>query len=191
MSKSHKEVMAEFKTQSNTLSQMAESFPDHAAHATSMLEKLRVVELCVSQAAEKIEWIKIGVAELQEMKKGRLASLGMDITHVTLTLCPSADLAAYYADNLHGQALEWLSPIDPSARHDEIRASRVLGTCEWILDNSEFRKWSQLSPSSDYNGVNCWVGDPGQGKTYTMWVLLSKIIDSSLRTGANHQFPEY
>ena len=75
MSKSHREVMAGFKTQSNTLSQMAESFPDHAAHAASMLEKLRVIESCVLQAAEKIEWIQIGVAELQEMKKGQLTSL--------------------------------------------------------------------------------------------------------------------
>ncbi|KAK3321417.1 hypothetical protein B0T19DRAFT_478518, partial [Cercophora scortea] len=152
MSKSHKEVVAHFKAQSDMLSQMASSFPDQAANTTSMLEKLRVIESCVTQSAEKIDLIQIGVAELQEMKK---------------------DLAEYYADKLHGQVLEWLSPIDPSTRHEEIKATRMPGTCEWILDNAWFRRWRQLSPLDDSPRVGCWVGDPGQGKTYTM----SRVVD--------------
>lgn len=80
----------------------------------------------------------------------------------------SADLAEHHADKLHGQGLEWLSPIDPSEKHEEVRAARLAGTCEQILRNAEFRRWVNTPRSDDYAGVTCWVGDPGQGKTFTM-----------------------
>lgn len=80
----------------------------------------------------------------------------------------SADLAKYKAEELHGQALKWLSPIDPSARQDELRDTRTLGTCGWILEQPAFNAWVHLKAPTDASRVTCWVGDPGQGKTYTM-----------------------
>ncbi|KAF7551889.1 hypothetical protein G7Z17_g4705 [Cylindrodendrum hubeiense] len=152
MAKSHKEVIARFKAQSETLAQMGASFPDQAAHVSTMLEKIQVVESCVSDAAQRLSHIQVGLEELQKMKN---------------------DLAEHYADKLHGEALEWLSPIDPSAKHEEVKATRMPGTCEQILSDADFQRWVKSPPSKDYSGVSCWVGDPGQGKTCTM----SRIID--------------
>ncbi|RYP48833.1 hypothetical protein DL768_005341 [Monosporascus sp. mg162] len=131
MAKSHKEVIAYFKVQSETLSPMGASFPDQAAHVSAMLEKIQVVESCVSGAAQRLNHIQIGLDELQKMKN---------------------DLAELHADKLHGQALERLSPIDPSAKHEEVRATRLPGTCERILGDADFQRWVKSPPSDDYAG---------------------------------------
>ena len=78
------------------------------------------------------------------------------------------DLGNYHSDIIHCQTLEWLSPIDPSERHDEIKSARLSGTCEWIRTDVEFQRWVKTTPSDNNHDVICWVGDPGQGKTFTM-----------------------
>ena len=87
----------------------------------------------------------------------------------------ATDIAEYHAEKLHGEALEWLSPIDPSAKHDEIGASRLPGTCEWILADVDFQRWTQSLPCKDSANVACWIGGPGQGKTYTMYASYNRI----------------
>ncbi|KAK7419848.1 hypothetical protein QQZ08_010682 [Neonectria magnoliae] len=156
MAKSHTEVIAAFKTQSETLSQMAASFPDQAANVSAMLENIRVIQSCVSDAAQRLNHIQIAVDQLQKMK---------------------IDLAEQRADELHGRALEWLSPIDPSVKHEEVRAARLSGTCMKILEDVDFNQWVETPPSDDYSGVSCWVGDPGQGKTCIMSCIVDHILD--------------
>jgi hypothetical protein len=70
MAKSHREVIAHFKTQSDTLAQMEASFPDQAAHVSTMLDKIKIVESYVSNAAQTLSHIQVGVEELQMMKRG-------------------------------------------------------------------------------------------------------------------------
>ncbi|KAK3684241.1 hypothetical protein B0T22DRAFT_444189 [Podospora appendiculata] len=103
MSKSHKEVVAHFKAQGDMLSQMASSFPDQAAHTTNMLEKLRVIESCVTQSAEKIVRIQIGISQ-------------------------STMQTSYTVKFSNG------FPIDPSTRHEEIKATRMPGTWKDIYN---------------------------------------------------------
>lgn len=71
------------------------------------------------------------------------------------------DLGNYHSDIIHCQTSEWLSPIDPSERHDEIKSARLSGTCEWIRTDVEFQRWVKTTPSDNNHDVICWVGDPG------------------------------
>lgn len=70
MAKSHKEVISHFKTQSETLAQMAAAFPDQAAHVKNMLERIHAIDSCVRQAALELEEVQGGLKELQEFNKG-------------------------------------------------------------------------------------------------------------------------
>ena len=64
------------------------------------------------------------------------------------------------------QLLTWLSPLEPSLRHRDIRERRVDHVGEWLIDAEEFRKWRGLSGESDGgSAVLFCCGDPGVGKT--------------------------
>lgn len=62
--------------------------------------------------------------------------------------------------------LDWLSPLEPQKRHQDIRSKYLKGTGNWFLEIEEFRKWR------DGNGVKgdgthifgCYA-IPGAGKT--------------------------
>ncbi|RPA93496.1 hypothetical protein L873DRAFT_1815826 [Choiromyces venosus 120613-1] len=37
--------------------------------------------------------------------------------------------------------LQWLSPLEPRARHQDVRTRRVEGVGEWFLQTEEFLNW--------------------------------------------------
>jgi len=65
------------------------------------------------------------------------------------------------------QLLTWLSPLEPSLRHRDIRERRVEHVGEWLLEAEEFRKWHGLSGEGEGGSavIFCY-GDPGVGKTF-------------------------
>ena len=65
------------------------------------------------------------------------------------------------------QIREWLSPLKPHQRHQDVRAERLDGVGDWYLDTSEFRKWSKGGNGSRERVLFC-SGGPGVGKTY-LW----------------------
>ena len=40
------------------------------------------------------------------------------------------------------EILQWLSPLEPQKRHQGVRTDRLDGIGNWVLETSEFRKWS-------------------------------------------------
>jgi len=62
---------------------------------------------------------------------------------------------------------EWLSPLKPQQRHQDMRADRLDGVGNWLLENSEFRNWSNGGNESLEQVLFC-SGGPGVGKTY-LW----------------------
>lgn len=52
------------------MSQMAASFPEQAASAKTMVEKLDMIAICVSRASQDIDRVQIRLQELEEMKSG-------------------------------------------------------------------------------------------------------------------------
>ena len=63
--------------------------------------------------------------------------------------------------------LTWLSPLEPRLRHQDVRAGRVEGVGEWLLQTEEFRNWYTGSEGGESgNAVLFCYGNPGVGKTY-------------------------
>ena len=64
-------------------------------------------------------------------------------------------------------AFQRLCETDPQQGRDDVLHFLWVG--EWILNHSAFKAWTRAKPYlSDSIRATCWVGDPGQGKTYTM-----------------------
>jgi len=63
------------------------------------------------------------------------------------------------------QILRWLSPLEPQQRHQGVRADRLGGVGNWVLETSEFRKWCDVGSGLVESVLFC-CGDPGVGKTY-------------------------
>ena len=65
------------------------------------------------------------------------------------------------------QLLTWLSPLEPSLRHQDIRERRVRGVGEWLLQTEEFGRWCTGSGGDESDGAVLFGhGDPGVGKTF-------------------------
>jgi hypothetical protein len=44
------------------------------------------------------------------------------------------------------EVMEWLSPGNASARHDEFSLKRVPGSGRWVVESREFKDWVKASP---------------------------------------------
>jgi len=63
------------------------------------------------------------------------------------------------------QIQEWLSPLEPHKRHQEVRNRRLDGVGEWVLRRSEFELWCKSRVGSANPTLLCY-GAQGVGKTY-------------------------
>jgi len=63
------------------------------------------------------------------------------------------------------QILQWLSPLEPQQRHQDVRANRLGGVGNWVLETSEFRKWRDEEDGCVDPVLFCY-GNRGVGKTY-------------------------
>ena len=61
--------------------------------------------------------------------------------------------------------MRWLSPLEPSNRHQDVRIDRFAGTRDWLLETEEFREWKGARGGADKAVLFCY-GNPGVGKTY-------------------------
>ena len=72
----------------------------------------------------------------------------------------------YYGDD-RSQLLNWLSPLEPSLRHRDIRERRVDDIGEWFIQSEEFRRWYGLSGEDEgESAILFCCGAPGVGKTF-------------------------
>ena len=63
------------------------------------------------------------------------------------------------------QILEWLSPLEPRLRHQDVRTRRLDGLGDWFLRKDEFINWRDGQDGSIMSTLFC-SGAPGAGKTY-------------------------
>jgi len=61
--------------------------------------------------------------------------------------------------------LRWLSPLEPTNRHHDVRTERLDGVGEWLLETGEFREWRCSEDGAGKEVLFC-SGGPGVGKTY-------------------------
>ena len=69
-----------------------------------------------------------------------------------------------YADE-NAEILEWLSPLEPRLRHQDVRTRRLDGLGEWFLQKDNFVNWRDGEDGSTISTLFC-SGAPGAGKTY-------------------------
>jgi len=67
--------------------------------------------------------------------------------------------------NERAKLLNWLSPLQPRVRHNDVRARRVDGLGEWFLRSDEFLRWRDGICEFDKATLFC-SGNPGVGKTF-------------------------
>ena len=67
--------------------------------------------------------------------------------------------------NENPEIMQWLSPLDPRGRHQDVRTERVDGVGDWLLGTKEFREWRSNDGGTDKAVLFC-EGNPGVGKTY-------------------------
>jgi len=60
---------------------------------------------------------------------------------------------------------EWLSPLQPDKRHQDVKSGRLDGVGEWVLRRSEFESWCR-SQNVSVNPILLCYGGQGVGKTY-------------------------
>jgi len=65
----------------------------------------------------------------------------------------------------HPGIMQWLSPLDPRRRHQDVRTDRLDGVGNWLLETREFGRWRSKEGGADEKVLFCY-GDPGVGKTY-------------------------
>ena len=63
------------------------------------------------------------------------------------------------------ELLQWLSPLEPQNRHQDVRAARFDGVGGWLLQTNEFQEWRGSEGAADRAILFC-SGEPGVGKTY-------------------------
>ena len=68
--------------------------------------------------------------------------------------------------------LEWLSPLAPRKRHQDVRASQLEGVGNWILQTEELVNWHTGEDGVVSPVLFCY-GDPGAGKTHFRYDKLS------------------
>ena len=67
----------------------------------------------------------------------------------------------------------WLSPLEPYARHHDVRNRRLDGVGEWVLKKNEFESWRKSRDGSMNRTLLCY-GDQGAGKTYIRYMIISQ-----------------
>lgn len=75
------------------------------------------------------------------------------------------------------QTFAWLAgPKDQGTFHEQRRAERITGTCEWLIDTRQFQSWLR-HPSDPGDESILWCqGKAGIGKTMLVYVRPSSII---------------
>ena len=71
----------------------------------------------------------------------------------------------FYGSDEDYQIMRWLSPLEPSNRHQGVRSERFDGVGDWFLEATEFREWRDNEGGTNKTVLFC-SGNPGVGKTY-------------------------
>ena len=69
-----------------------------------------------------------------------------------------------YASDEDIKIMRWLSPLEPTNRHQSVRTERFDGIGDWLLETTEFREWRDGEGGADKAILFC-SGNPGVGKT--------------------------
>ena len=101
---------------------------------------------------------------MEETSTGRPQGTGyINSSNITNSFNTIVNLAPEI-DERH-QIQQWLSPLEPQRRHRHVQGDRLDSVGNWVLETSEFRKWSDAEDGFAEPVLFCY-GNPGVGKTF-------------------------
>ena len=143
LSQSSSQVLEALDDQRSQLQNIAAMFPEKADEMLRQLQDVKTAVEISARTSAQIDSIAMGVDQM------RLRQTRQEIV----------------------KFLEWLSPLEPLKRHQDVRATRLENTGTWLLQSKEFESWIS---ANDLASQSLWCpGDPGAGKT----VITSLTID--------------
>ena len=78
------------------------------------------------------------------------------------------------------ELLAWIAgPEGQEKFHEQCRAERIAGTCEWFLAKEQFQSWLERPSSTGGEDILWCQGRPGIGKT-----MLEVVVHASVRNVA-------
>ena len=79
------------------------------------------------------------------------------------------------ATDERSEILAWLSPLEPCARHRDLRNNRADTVGEWLLRTDEFQRWCNIAEQNEQEHATLfYCSDPAVGKTYFRWETILK-----------------
>ncbi|PUU77094.1 ankyrin repeat-containing domain protein [Tuber borchii] len=77
---------------------------------------------------------------------------------------------------------EWLSPLEPYGRHEDVNNRRLDGIGDWVLQKDEFKAWCKSRNCSVNPTLLCYGGQ-GVGKTYMSSLVIDTLSEQARRKG--------
>ena len=156
MSKAYKDVQASLQRHQNELEGVASLFSTVPENIAKLSQEIMFVRSAIANTPADIHDIFLGVQALHSEMDSKCA-----------TLCKAKFIDSICVEKTRDSILQWISPLEPSKRHQDIRSLRLDETCKWILQAPEFVNWN--SDASPNRALYC-SGIPGAGKTITTYV---------------------
>ena len=91
-------------------------------------------------------------------------------------------------DDQRMKMLNWLSPLQPQKRHQDVRSMRLNNTGGWLLNDQRFTAWCTGQGLEPEDRILCCYGMPGAGKTVMWWALTSRSYLAETNYNTIHQF---
>jgi hypothetical protein len=157
MAKMHKDLLAFLESQRNNLEAVAKMMPTVPDEIARLSQEIKDVISTAASSATEFHDVCIGVQALKLVEERKLPALRKAET-LTTKLC---------LEKANEEILRWISPLEPSKRHQDVRSLRLHDTCQWMLQHPEFLDWSSDTPT---NRTLCCFGNPGVGKTIVVYV---------------------
>jgi hypothetical protein len=67
--------------------------------------------------------------------------------------------------------MQWISPLEPCKRHEDIKSKWLKDTGNWFLESTDFKAWCDGDVSiKNFNPILACYGIPGAGKSI-MWYV--------------------
>ncbi|PGH07088.1 hypothetical protein AJ79_06366 [Helicocarpus griseus UAMH5409] len=157
-------------------------------HIQQMSESSKTLQSSLVQQKNRLEEVTTLLLEVPE----ELSNLAQEISAVLIAVTDATVLYVILlavlldlldSGRIQDEIFQWLSPLESSKRHRDIRSGRVEDTWKWVLESTEFLNWSGGNPS---HPSLYFYGDPGAGKTYLMSVVIDELLGIRQRSGRNN-----
>lgn len=166
LSRASEDAATRLEVQLQTSQQVLELTKDVGTLAESAREASRV-SLQIADILHLVNTFHGAAEAIQDVSKN-VRALALDAQGKAPHdyLWEGGSLIDAFAEAKEQRILDWLSPTQYSQRHNDVRARRLPGTGQWLLDCEKFQAWLESKTP-----IFWCIGGPGVGKSVLTYVL--------------------